>query len=152
MKFTIGVAVMALIASFASAASLVTTDPLTKLPVPAPGDPIQIGDSPMKLDNVPVCKSTAQMNFYTALSGKVEAAVAWYGSHLKGFKHTHGYGSGRSQDTYYNAAGTLMVSITGNPSPDGQNAEVYSVIYGTIMPGASEKIIVGMNVQKVVCP
>jgi hypothetical protein len=92
------------------------------------------------------------MNFYKALSGKVDAAVAWYGSHLVGFKHTHGYGSGRSQDTYYSAAGTLMVSITGNEAQDGRNAEIYSVIYATIMPGVSEKVIGGINVQRVVCP
>jgi hypothetical protein len=43
------------------------------------------------------------------------------------------------------------VSITGDPAQDGQNAGVYSVIYGTVVPGVSERAIVGMNVQKVAC-
>lgn len=92
------------------------------------------------------------MNFYTRVSGKVDAAISWYSAHLQGFQHTHGYGSGRSQDTFYNATGTLIVSITGMPAAEGQNTEVYSVIYGTIQPGVSSKVMAGMNVQKVVCP
>jgi hypothetical protein len=151
MKFKVGIAVAILTASFASLASTVDTDSLTKLPLPSADGAFGIGRNPMKL-NVPVCKSTAQMNFYTGASGKVDAAVAWYGSHLAGFKHTHGYGSGRSQDTYYNATGTLMVSITGIPAQEGENTRVYSVIYSAIMPGVSERAIVGMNIQKVVCP
>ena len=151
MNLKIIVAVSVVIASFASPAGAVSTDPLTKLPLPSAADPTGILGDPMKLPDVPVCKSTAQMNFYTARRGKVDATVAWYGSRLAGFKHTHGYGSGRSQDTFYNATGTLIVSITGDPAQDGQNAGVYSVIYGTVMPGASERVIVGMNVQKVAC-
>jgi hypothetical protein len=105
----------------------------------------------MAIPDVPMCKSTAQMNFYTARSGKVDVVIAWYLETLKGFKHTHGYGSGRSQDTFYNAAGTLMVSITSKPAAQGRNADVYSIIYTTIHPGVSEKVIVGTNIQKVDC-
>ena len=126
-------------------------DSLTGLPLPSESS-LNIPRGPTKLPDVPVCKSKAQMNFYTPGSGKVDAAVAWYASHLAGFKHTHGYGSGRSQDTFYNAQGTLIVSITGNPAPEGQNSDVYSIIYGKIAPGVSDKAIAGMNVQKQVCP
>jgi hypothetical protein len=48
MKFTIGIAVAALIASFARAAGPVTTDPLTKLPSPSAGDPIRLGSDVMQ--------------------------------------------------------------------------------------------------------
>jgi hypothetical protein len=126
-------------------------DALTQLPLPNSAGALQIGSDPMAVPNVPVCKSKAQMNFYTPNSGKVDAAIAWYSANLKGFKLTHGYGSGRSQDTFYNSAGTLIVSITGHPAAAGQNTDVYSIIYGTIQPGVSEKVIVGMNLQKVNC-
>jgi len=126
-------------------------DPLTSLPKPI-DTTVKLGTQPMKIDDTPVCKSMMQMDFYTAQGGKVDAALAWYSDQLKGFKHTHGYGSGRSQDTFYNATGTLMVSITGNEAKEGENTAVYSIIYATIKPGVSEKAIAGLNVQKAVCP
>jgi len=126
-------------------------DPLTSLPKPI-GATMKLGNQPMKLDDTPVCKSMMQMDFYTAQGGKVDAALAWYSDQLKGFKHTHGYGSGRSQDTFYNTTGTLMVSVTGSEAKEGENAAVYSIIYATIRPGVSERAIAGLNVQKVVCP
>ena len=80
------------------------------------------------------------------------AAVTWYTSHLSGFKHVHGIGSDRSQDTFYNSTGTLIVSITGMLGKEGQDTKVYSIICGTILRGASDKVIAGMNIPKVVCP
>jgi hypothetical protein len=127
------------------------TDPLTGLPMPI-GTTVKLGSQPMKLDDTPLCKSMMQMDFYRTQGGNVDAALAWYSDRLKGFKHTHGYGSGRSQDSFYNATGTMMVSITGNEAKDGENTAVYSIIYATIKPGVSEKAIAGLNVQKVVCP
>jgi hypothetical protein len=129
-----------------------STEPLTKLPLPTATAPLQLYDNPNRIDDVPVCKSKSTMNFYTGRSGTVSAAVTWYTSHLSGFKHVHGIGSDRSQDTFYNATGTLIVSITGMPGKEGQDTKVYSIIYGTILPGASDKVIAGMNIQKVVCP
>src|SRR5271165_2549957 len=82
------------------------TDSLTKLPLPTAGAPLQLYDNPNTIDDVPVCKSKSTMNFYTGRSGTVSAAITWYTSHLSGFKHVHGLGSGRSQDTFYNATGT----------------------------------------------
>ncbi len=127
-------------------------DPLTKLPLPTAGAPLQLYDNPNTLDDVPVCKSKGTMNFYTVRSGTVSAALTWYASHLAGFKHVHGVGSDRSQDTFYNATGTVIVSITGMPGKEGQDTDVYSIIYGMIQPGVSDRIVAGMNVQKVVCP
>jgi hypothetical protein len=85
-------------------ASGAASDSLTHLPLPTESS-LNIPRGPTNLPDVPVCKSKSQMNFYTPSSGKVDAAVAWYTSHLAGFKHTHGYGSGRSQDTFYNDRG-----------------------------------------------
>jgi hypothetical protein len=128
------------------------TDPVTKLPLPSSGAPLALFDNPNRMDDVPVCKSTSVMNFYSVRTGMVSAAVAWYAAQLPGFKHVHGMGSGRSQDTFYNPAGTLIVAITGSPGAEGQDTKAYSVIYGTIQPGAGDKVIAGMNIQKVVCP
>jgi len=136
----------------AMSADVVGLDPLTKLPLPTAGAPLVLYDNPNKMDDVPVCKSHSAMNLYTGRSGTVSAAVTWYAKHLSGFKHVHGIGSGRSQDTFYNAAGTLIVGITGDPGQEGQDTKVHSVIYGTIQPGVSDKVIEGMNIQKVVCP
>jgi hypothetical protein len=136
----------------AKSADGVGLDPLTKLPLPLAGAPVLLYDNPNEIDDVPVCKSHSAMNFYTGRSGTVSAAVAWYASHLSGFKHVHGIGSGRSQDTFYNAAGTLIVGITGKPGQEGQDTPVHSIIYGTIQPGVSDKVIAGMNIQKIVCP
>jgi|HubBroStandDraft_5_1064220.scaffolds.fasta_scaffold724045_1 hypothetical protein len=127
------------------------TDSLTHLPLPDAASTLILAGDPMPLPNVPVCKSTATMNFYTARSGRVDAAIAWYTANLKGLKHAHGYGSGRSQDTFYSSDGTVIVSITGTPAAQGQNSDVYSIIYGAIKPGASEKAIIAMNMQKVDC-
>jgi hypothetical protein len=128
------------------------TDPLTKLPVPTAGATFALYDKPDDIGDVPVCKSSGKMVMYTARNGMVSEAVSWYASHLSGFKHVHGIGSGRSQDTFYNAAGTLIIGITGKPGAEGQDTRVASVIYGTIQPGVSDRVIAGMNVQKVVCP
>ena len=153
MKFIVGAGFLlsGIVATGLGIAAGAATDSLTHLPLPAESALSVLGNA-MSLPESPVCKSKAQMNFYRLGSGKVDAAVAWYTSHLAGFKHTHGYGSGRSQDTFYNAQGTVIVSITGDPAPEGQNTDVYSIIYGTIQPGVSDKAIAGMNVQKMVCP
>jgi hypothetical protein len=146
------IGLLAVLLALGAGAVGVAIDPLTKLPLPAPDAPLQLFENPNTIDDVPVCNSKSAMNFYTGRSGTVLAAVTWYANHLSGFKHIHGFGSGRSQDTFYNAAGTLIVGITGRPGKEGQDTPVYSVIYGTIQPGVSDKVIAGMNVQKIVCP
>ena len=141
-----------LFAGYATSADSPETDPLTKLPLPAVGAPLSLDNMPNRISDGPVCKSKGTMNFYTPLGGNVAAAIAWYTSHLAEFEHVHGYASGRSQDTFYNASGTLTVSITGNPGKEGQDTHLYSVIYATIQPGVDAKVIAGMNIQKIACP
>lgn len=127
-------------------------DSLTRLPLPAAGAPVALYPNPSRLDDVPVCSSKSVMNLYSVQTGTVKAANEWYAIHLSGFKHVHGMGSGRSQDSYYNRNGTLVISITGKPAAEGVDTKVYSIIYALITPGVSDKVIAGMNIQKVVCP
>jgi hypothetical protein len=138
--------------SFPAQSADSNVEPLTKLAFPSAGAPITFYNDPNRMDDVPVCKSSAIMVLYTARTGTVSEAVAWYTSHLPGFKHIHGMGSGRSQDAFYNSDGTLVVSITGEPGPEGQDPKVGSVLYGAIKPGVSDKVMAGLNSQKLVCP
>ncbi len=97
------------------------------------------------------CKSKMQTDFYSLFHTKVDAALAWYGAHLPGFKKVHGYANNRSQDYFYNTDHTLVVSITGQPAADGQNTDGYSVSYLRFQPPLSEKAMVSMATGKVVC-
>ena len=137
-----------------------TADPLTGLPL----DPATVCNSPICVqygtNNHPVkipdavwCKSKMQSNFYT-LSGfnvKMDAVVAWYAAHLKGFKSTHAYATGSSNNTFYNATGTMFVLIKGDHAPDGANPTTYSVTYYRVEPGLSEKSILGLNRMQKTC-
>ncbi|MDQ2766253.1 MAG: hypothetical protein M3Y30_03765 [Gemmatimonadota bacterium] len=84
-------------------------------------------------------------------NAKVDATVAWYASHLPGFKRTHAYANGRSNDTFYNSVGSMFVLVMGNPGKDGDNTDTYSVTYYRVQPGLAEKSIVALNRQKVDC-
>jgi hypothetical protein len=153
MKLTIVlIGLLAAVLGVGANADGLATDPLTKLPLPTAGAPLQLYEYPNTIGDVPVCSSKSTMNFYSGRSGTVSSAITWYTNHLSGFKHVHGVGSGRSQDTFYNATGTLIIGITGKPGKEGQDPDVYSVIYATIQPGVSDKVIAGMNIQQVVCP
>jgi hypothetical protein len=127
------------------------TDSLTGLPMPDAASGIKLYDPPMKLDPAHVCKSTQVTNFYSTTDFKTNAAIAWYGAHLKNFQHMHGYGSGRTQDAFVNADGTLMVVITGSPGPDGVDSKAYAVTYATLKPGMSQKTLTGLLSQKITC-
>ena len=132
---------------------LLTTDPLTGLPLhPATDSRLHLGNEPTQLPESQVCKSKMQMDFYSVYDSKVNATLAWCDAHLPGFKKTHAYAANRSQDTYYKADGTLMVSVTGSPGKDGENMDTYSVLYSRLQPGLPEKTIVALNQQRVVCP
>lgn len=122
-----------------------TTDALTKLPL------ISSADSLMQLPDTQMCKSKMQTDFYSMKSGKLNATIAWYTAHLSGFHKTHAYGVDRSQDTFYNADGTVIVSISGVPGKNGEDVDVHSIIYARIQPGLSEKEIVGVNAGHLVC-
>jgi hypothetical protein len=129
------------------------TDPLTGLPlIPATDSRLHLGNAPTTLPDSQICKSTMQADFYSVFDTKVDTTLAWYSSRLPGFKRTHGYASGRSQDTFYSPDGAVIVSVTGESGKDGENVNAYSVLYAKFQPGLSEKTIVGMNTQKITCP
>lgn len=128
-----------------------TTDPLTGLPIIASPDRLHLGNEPTVLPETKICKSTAKMNFYSPNDIKVDATVAWYATKLPGFNKTHGWNNKRSQDTFYKPDGTMIVSITGEPGTDGQNTDVHGIVYGKFDPAITEKTIIGMNTQKIVC-
>jgi hypothetical protein len=128
------------------------TDPLTGLPLyPATSNVVDPGD-PVKLPEATICKSKMQTDFYTVYDAKVDATVAWCVAHLQGFKQTHGYADGRSQDAFYNSDGTVLVSVTGSRGKDGENSATYSISYQKFTPALSEKTIVSMKERKIVCP
>jgi hypothetical protein len=129
-----------------------TADPLTGLPLyPATDSRLHLGNDPTRLPESNVCKSKMQADFYTVYDTKVDAALLWYGAHLPSFKRTHAYAANRSQDTFYNAEGTISVSVTGSSGRAGENTETYSVVYSLFQPALVEKTIIGLNQQKIVC-
>ena len=149
------VAMSTMIFAFAArgGTKLLTTDPLTGLPLYSATDSqLHLGNEPTQLPESQVCKSKMQVNFYSVYDSKVNVTLAWYDAHLPGFKKTHAYSANRSQDTYYKTDGKLIVSVTGSPGKDGENTDTYSVIYARFQPALTEKTIVGINQQKVVCP
>jgi hypothetical protein len=128
-----------------------TNDPLTGLPIIPTPDRLHRGNEPTVLPDTKICGSNAKMNFYSPKGIRVDATVAWYAAQLPGFKKTHAWASERSQDTFYKPDGTMIVSISGDPAAKGQNTDVYGLVYGKFEPGLSEKAIIGMNTQNVVC-
>lgn len=132
---------------------LLTSDPLTGLPVyPATDSRLHLGNEPVRLPGSSVCKSKMQSDFYSVYDSKVDATLAWYDAHLPGFKKTHAYAAKRWQDTFYNADGTLAVSVTGSSGRADEHTETYSVVYSRFQPGLAEKTIISLNQQKLVCP
>lgn len=153
----LGGVVVVFILSFVFAArggtKLLTTDPLTGLPLyPATDSRLHLGNEPTRLPESQVCKSKMQADFYSVYDSKVNATLAWYDAHLPEFKKTHAYAANRSQDTYYKTDGTVLVSVTGSPGKEGENTDTYSVLYAHLQPELPEKTIVGLNQQRVVCP
>jgi hypothetical protein len=133
-------------------AKLLTTDPLTNLPLyPATDSRLHLGNEPTRLPESNVCGIKMQADFYTVYDSKVDATLGWYGAHLSGFKKTHAYAANRSQDTFYNSEHTLAVSVTGSSGQPDENTETYSVVYSRFQPALSEKAIIGLNQQKVIC-
>ncbi|MFZ1918772.1 MAG: hypothetical protein WAU58_14450 [Terriglobales bacterium] len=129
-----------------------TADPLTSLPLyPATDSRLHLGNDPTRLPESSVCKSKMQADFYTVYDSKVDTTLLWYGTHLPSFKRTHAYAANRSQDTFYNAEGTISVSVTGSSGRAGENTETYSVVYSLFRPAVMEKTIIGLNQQKIVC-
>jgi hypothetical protein len=135
---SIAMLLLVMAAVTAAANTTLTEDPLTGLPVVPSPDRLHLGNQPVVLPETQVCKSKALMNFYRPNGIQVNSTVAWYASRLLGFKKTHAWANARTQDTFYKSDGTAIVSITGDPGPDGQDAEVYGIVYGKFTPGISE--------------
>jgi hypothetical protein len=140
------------LAVLASGASL-TSDPLTGLPLdPATDSRLHLGNEPTRLPVSTVCGSKMRADFYSVFESTQDAAVAWYAARLKGFRRAHAWAANRSQDTFYNADGTVIVSVTGVPGKMAESTEAYSIVYARFEPGLPEPVIVSLNRQRVVCP
>lgn len=131
-----------------------TSDPLTGLPV----TPAVLDTEPDKMPNAQVCKSKMQGDFYPLSSImnptsaiKMDAAAAWYASHLSGYTKVQGYESGRTQIAFYNADRTIVVFLTGQAGAQGENTGAYSVAYQRYQPGLAEKTIAGLTQGKMTC-
>jgi hypothetical protein len=132
---------------------LLTTDPLTGLPLyPATDSRLHLGNEPTRLPESHICKSKMQADFYSVYDSKRDATLAWYDVHLAGFKKTHAYVAHRSRDVYYKPDGTNVVSVTGSLGKEGENTDTYSVTYVRLEPGLSEKAVVSLSQNIVVCP
>jgi hypothetical protein len=134
---------------------LLNSDPLTSLPLIAATDSgkhiagmAYTYNEPTKLKRAPVCKSQVQAEFYSLFNIKVDAAVAWYSSHLTGYKKVSGQSSNSSQTAFYNADGTIVVLLTGDA---GTPSEAHSVTYERYQPGISEKTIAALTQGKMIC-
>jgi hypothetical protein len=139
----------------AGQAKILTNDPLTGLPLmPPPDSARKFGNEPQKLPDGGVCKSKKQGDFYTLynLSSKenvkLSDAIAWYGSHLSGFIKVEG--ADHVQTVFYNSDRTFLVILT-SQSGTADGVVARTVAYQRYQPGLSEKTIVGMTQNKMVC-
>ncbi len=137
---------------------LLAKDPLTDLPLtPATDSGKHMAgisytyNEPTKMPDGQVCKSKMLANFYLLYNIKVDAAAAWYSSHLSGFRKVSGYESQRSQTAFYNSDGTIVVIVTGDSGAQGENTNAYAVAYERYQPGISEKTINSLTHGKIVC-
>lgn len=139
-------------------AKVLTTDPLTGLPLSPATDPgnhtpglSMTYNEPTKMPEAQICKSKYQGNFYSLYKIKVDAAVTWYSSHLPGFKKIQGYESGRAQIAFYKPDGTILVIITGDRGKEGEDVDAYAAAYERFEPGLGEKAITGLTTGKIDC-
>jgi hypothetical protein len=137
---------------------LLTNDPLTGLPLtPATDSGRHMANisstynEPSKMPDGDICKSKMRANFYLLYNIKVDAAAAWYSSHLSGFKKVSGYESRRSQTAFYNSDGTIVVIVTGDSGAQGENTNAYAVAYERYQPGLSEKTITALTRGSIDC-
>lgn len=131
---------------------LLTNDPLTGLPLtPATDSGMHAGNDPTPMPGKSLCKSKTQANFYLIYKTKVDTTVAWYASHLSGFKKVQGYESKRAQIVFYNPDRTILVIVTGDLGDEGENTNAYSVAYERYQPGLSEKTVTALTQGKIIC-
>jgi hypothetical protein len=137
--------------ALSAGAATLTTDPLTGLPLDPATDSHHFGNEPVKMNDSQICKSTMQGDFYSNVDAKVDATVAWYSAHLAGFHKAHAYAAGRSQDAFYNDAGTILVYVTGSAGKEGENTDAYAITYYRFQPALPAKTILSFTQQKIVC-
>ena len=71
--------------------NLLTTDPLTGLPLISATDVGQgLGNKPDSMPDATICKSKMQGEFYSLYRITTDATAAWYAQNLKGFKTMKG--------------------------------------------------------------
>lgn len=161
--FLVATMLILCIAAADAQGKVLTKDPLTGLPVIPTTVTKYGGNEPTKMPDAMVCKSKMQGNLYPLIyyifskdysktNATVAATVAWYASHLTGFKKVDGYDSARSQDVFYHADRTILVIVTGSPGAKGENTAAYGVAYERYQPGLSQETITGMTQGKIVCP
>ena len=134
---------------------ILTSDPLTGLPLMPPTESAKkVGNKPVTMPEGVVCKSKFQGNFYKLYdyfskdNVKLTDALAWYASHLSGFKKVEP--SDHSQTIFYNPDGTMLVIVDSQKTTDGVT-KVSSAAYERYQPGLSEKTIEGMAQKRIVC-
>jgi len=131
---------------------LLTSDPLTGLPlIPATDSSMHLGNKPTQMPDGQICKSKFQGNFYSLFNIKVDAAAAWYSSHLSGFKKVSGYESQRSQTAFHNSDGTTVVIVAGDSGAQGENTNAYSVAINAISPASPRKRSISLTRGKTIC-
>jgi hypothetical protein len=152
MRFLRTLMMLASLSIVLSAGNVVlTTDPLTGLPIDPKSDPgMNLGNAPVKMDDQQMCNSMMQANHYSVFD-KVDPTVAWYTAHLTGFHKSHTYFNGSSQNKFYNDAGTLLVWVQGERGTDGQNVDTQAVTYYRFQPGLPAKAILSFGQEKVEC-
>lgn len=99
----------------------------------------------------PVCNSKQHSEFYLIYKMKTDDVVAWYASHLAGFKKYAGYATDRAQVAFRNSDGTTVVIVTGGKGGKGENVDAYSVAYERFQPGLSEQTVAGITLGKLTC-
>jgi hypothetical protein len=130
-------------------------DPLTGLPLlPASESAKKVGNEPSKMPDSAVCKSKMKGDFYKVYDYfskdniTFADAIAWYGSHLSGFKKAEF--SNHEQIIFYSADGTNLVIVNSQKTKD-EEPKTSSVAYELYQPGLEEKAIVSMSQGHIVC-
>lgn len=134
---------------------ILTDDPLTGLPLMPPTESVKkVGNKPVTMPEGRVCKSKFQGDFYKLYdyfskdNVKLTDALAWYTSHLAGFKKVEA--SGHPQTIFYNPDGTIVVIVDSQKVTDGET-KVSSAAYERYQPGLSEKTIEGLAQGRIDC-
>ncbi|HLV86430.1 MAG TPA: hypothetical protein VKV39_05590 [Candidatus Sulfotelmatobacter sp.] len=147
------------LASAPGQTKVLTNDPLTGLPLIPDSVLVKgLGNRPVKMPNGQVCKSRMQGNFYPLYNYssqqniKFSEVIAWYASHLSGFKMIQSQEGKSPQRAFYNSDGTTVIFVTAKSSRQDENTKTQGIAYERYQPGLSEKTITNLMQGKIVCP